>query len=193
MLERDTVLLPDRRGDSPEAGGRLSRLTTCSLFSARRRHLMLNVWEKKNTHAYPNVLCGMTDSEGINAHNSIYKYTSGGTLAKILKTRVNQNDRNVNDSLFFCVNQLKMCSFSKTQPTWPATFTTHWENKKVSVPVWPDVKQCYKKTNQLRQLLLIHYETAEYVRYVLNDPSALLEKECSEREIIKIITFLTRI
>lgn len=45
----------------------------------------------------------MTDSEDINALNSIYKYTSGGTTAKILKTEVNQNDRNVNDLLFFFV------------------------------------------------------------------------------------------
>lgn len=135
----------------------------------------------------------MTDSEDFNALNSIYKYTSGGTMAKILKTEVNQNDRNVNDLLFFlffCVNQLKKCNFSKTQLKWSATFTTHWENKKLSVPVWPDAKQCYKKPNQLRQLLMINYERAEYI---LNDLSALLEKECFECEIIKIITFLTRI
>lgn len=37
---------------------------------------------------------------------------------------------------------------------------------------------------------MINYETAEYI---LNDLSALLEKECFECEIIKIITFLTRI
>ena len=45
----------------------------------------------------------MTDSEDINAQNSIYKYTNGGTMAKILKTEMNQNDRNGIYCFFFCV------------------------------------------------------------------------------------------
>lgn len=103
MLERHTVSLPDRRGDAGRSGG-------CR--STQPAHIVLSfLWMLASSDAKCvkiHVLIqmytdSMTDSEDINALNSIYKYTSGGTMAKILKTEVNQNDRNVNDLLFFFV------------------------------------------------------------------------------------------
>lgn len=86
MCWRDTqfcFLTGGETPDGPEAGGRLSRLTSCSLFSgcwasSDAKCVKIHVLIQMYTDS-------MTDSEDINALNSIYKYTSGGTMAKILK------------------------------------------------------------------------------------------------------------
>lgn len=86
MCWRDTqfrFLTGGETPDGPEAAGRLSRLTSCSLFSgcwasSDAKCVKIHVLIQMYTDS-------MTDSEDINALNSIYKYTSGGTMAKILK------------------------------------------------------------------------------------------------------------